>query len=1034
MMTLITGRSFSAAWMLSIFLAFCANSAPADESSEDFNLGVNLYRSQRYDTAAETFRSFLKANPEHPRAVITRLFLGLSLSETKQYLDSRRYFLEYLELAPDDANAVEARYRVGECSFHLRDFSAATEQLTEFLSLHAEHRLADWALLLLGDSQYALERYSAARLTLEKIVPGRPQSPVTGEAALSLGRVLEKLALPAEALTLYNTIAIDDKSPLRRTALTRVANLHYTQQDYPAASATWDEYFLASKNLPIPETASLGAGMSLYRCEEYGRARGLLEKVPAQSALAPQARYFSALCEISLNQPDAARKQFMLAMEAAGDMPIGADIAFQQAQLEQKQGDSAAAMQIFTDIADRWPTHRLTLESLFNAAEIQLLQEQPEAAERIWRRMTETDAEFAAQPRSQILLGRLQIKKKTPEDAVKTLSAVLQQIPTENTELTRVGHYQLVRAAYDARLHEQAVTSCRALLTSTNDDDLMPFLDALALATVSSLELKQYEPVDEFGTRFLQLGSDREQAPDIRAGRAVARTALGKTAVALTEFTELCQEHPDRNQVWSSVLTAAEMLLESKTPAEAEAFFQLATTHPEAADVQEAGLSGVAWTQYRSSRPQEAEVSFQKLLTAFPNSKDLVQNRFMLAKSIDDQQDDERSAAAWVSAWQAMAEGLKPVAADAEKQPPVAYVFDAGRTAARKMQQVGKLDEAAAVWTKLLATFPASTETPAMLDEWAWMHISAEQFDKSDEIYRRLVRDFPESVFSGEARLSLAESQLQAGELEQPLAEMQSLATATRFSEYVRERARFHVVEIFASTGRWNELKTESALFLEEWPSSEFAPRARLFLADSLLQSGEAVEATAAVEQLQAAIKEGTVPAEEWTHRAWVVQAEILLATANYAAIDAVEEEFRRLSPDSRFLFQILDVQGRRWKQQPRPDFEKSRDYLRRVTADPSAAGTETAARCQTLIADTFLLQKNFEDAVREYFKVYLSYPYDSLRAMALYQAAACEIRLKKNAAAVRDLEELIEKFPNEDVAKLAREQLSELNKASATE
>ena len=53
---------------------------------------------------------------------------------------------------------------------------------------------------------------------------------------------------------------------------------------------------------------------------------------------------------------------------------------------------------------------------------------------------------------------------------------------------------------------------------------------------------------------------------------------------------------------------------------------------------------------------------------------------------------------------------------------------------------------------------------------------------------------------------------------------------------------------------------------------------------------------------------------------------------------------------------------------------------------------------------------------------------------MALYQAAACEIRLKKNAAAVRDLEELIEKFPNEDVAKLAREQLSELNKASATE
>ncbi|MFM7833494.1 MAG: hypothetical protein ACKPJD_17010, partial [Planctomycetaceae bacterium] len=76
--------------------------------------------------------------------------------------------------------------------------------------------------------------------------------------------------------------------------------------------------------------------------------------------------------------------------------------------------------------------------------------------------------------------------------------------------------------------------------------------------------------------------------------------------------------------------------------------------------------------------------------------------------------------------------------------------------------------------------------------------------------------------------------------------------------------------------------------------------------------------------------------------------AEALLAQAKYEAIDPLETELKARSNDSRFLFQLLDVQGRRWKQQAPPNFEKAREYLRAAVLDPHGKGTLTAARCQT--------------------------------------------------------------------------------------
>ena len=126
-------------------------SAMADKADDDFNLGVGLYRSERFELAADTFDQFLKDFPEHPRANLARLYLALTLDSLEKYAPAREQFAAFLKADPESKNAAEARYRIGECSYYLRDYPVAIEQLTLYLEKHPGHSSTALANLLMGE-------------------------------------------------------------------------------------------------------------------------------------------------------------------------------------------------------------------------------------------------------------------------------------------------------------------------------------------------------------------------------------------------------------------------------------------------------------------------------------------------------------------------------------------------------------------------------------------------------------------------------------------------------------------------------------------------------------------------------------------------------------------------------------------------------------------------------------------------------------------------------------------------------------------
>ncbi|MFO0179079.1 MAG: tetratricopeptide repeat protein, partial [Planctomyces sp.] len=329
----------------------------ADQADDDFNLGVGLYRTQRYETAAGAFDQFLKKYPEHPRANFARLYLGLSLNSIERYSEARPRFAEFLKTETAGPNVAEARYRLGECSFYLRDYEAATKQLAEFLDKHPDHKLSDWAVLLLGDARIATGQHRSAADILRRIAPEKTGSPVFADALFSLGKALEGTGDLNAAIQSFRAAAELPNQQIAQRALTKVASIEYGRGNFQQALEAWQK-LQSSGNTALLPAARLGAGMALYRLSQFPQAIEQLQAVPETAPAAAQARLFTGMSQLQLKQPDQARTSLDLALQLAADTPLAVEVTFQKARLEQELAmpavdDSPSSQLLLEQAADQ---------------------------------------------------------------------------------------------------------------------------------------------------------------------------------------------------------------------------------------------------------------------------------------------------------------------------------------------------------------------------------------------------------------------------------------------------------------------------------------------------------------------------------------------------------------------------------------------------------------------------------------------------------------------------------------------------------
>ena len=541
------------------------------------------------------------------------------------------------------------------------------------------------------------------------------------------------------------------------------------------------------------------------------------------------------------------------------------------------------------------------------------------------------------------------------------------------------------------------------------------FIDALVMFASSALVEKKYPEAIAAAADDIRLAPKGEQLDQAYATKTLAEANLKQLDIAKQSLAQWKAALPTSPLIVPTSLQLAEVAYSQKQfDASLEWYATVVTAGPQSPHFV-AALSGQSWSQFEKKQYKPAAEGFGKLVKESPQHALAAEAAFKWGESL--QLDNQLDAAA-----KAFGEAF-------ESYSPGRYGYLAGLEAARTLRGMKKVAEADAAYEKLLVKFPKPENLDKLLDEWALLNYTEGLYQKSDKIFQRLIAEMPNSDLVDNARFSLAESELvssanpdgsvNVAKVESAKAALQKLEQDPKSDAEVQDLSLWRLMNIAEQQKQWDELAKIATAHRTRLPAGEHKLDAAFYLALSHLQRQQPEPALELLKPLAAAKADPLMKEKDWFPRVFILLAETQWQKKSYAEVIATVAEFRAWDAENQFLYQADEVLGRAYKSQAK--FDEARAIFKRVTSAPNAEHTETAAKAQLMIAETYVNQQNYKAALENYLKVDILYAFPEWQAPALFQAAACDEALGDWPQVVRDYESLIAKFPKSDWAEKAK-------------
>lgn len=1002
-----------------------ASPVRADEAEDNYKLAVGLYKKQRWDLAAENFRKFIQENPRHERAPMARLYAGLALVNLKEFQAGRELLREYAKSAPDSPNLAHALYRIAECSYLLDDLKSAEPELSGFVARFPDDRLLEYALPYLGDVQLRLDRPNDAVKSFKRSLEQFPKGSMAENSRFALARSYEAQKQYPEAIKLYELLAADPTQRRAAEAQLNLAARHFEDGDYPAAAAAYARVVEKFPESPFVPAAHLNLGYALYQQADFKKAVAEFAEAAKDPKNAVDAAYWTGLSLKALGNFAAGAVVLQKAYDENPTHPLAANLLYQSADCAQRKGDFETAKQRFADVAQKFPNSDLADDALHFAGVAALDAGDKAAAESLLNQFAKNHPGSGLRWHQEILRGRLDLLNDDPTRAIPHFQKALDQSESPTTK--GWARYYLGYALHQTGKDGEALAATEPLAAQVDTPEKGGQLAGVHLlrATIQLAQAKAAAPEQsgplfqaaiDSATRYLATKSPGDKGDRGLSLRALAAAQAGQRDIAQKDLTELQKEHPQSPELERTLHELAEAAYaERDWDWAAECFRQLAErgkTSPYHAQA----LAGLGWTQFRRQRFAEAAESFGQVATEHADDKTAPEAAFMQGKALQAADHTSQAIAAYEAVFR--------------KYPNLKFGYLAGLQRARLLGEGGQTAETDAAYAELLKAYPKPDDLDRVLDEWAMLHYSAQNFAKADEIFRRLIMEAPQSELADNARLSLAESALLSGKVEEAQREFAELEKSPQADPGVQQSALFQLINIDVERKDWKDLRARCEQLISRFPDSKHAWYAEYELGEADLNLLNLPEARERLTKVLSQKKNGDVASTPWFPQTWILLAETLFRLKDYRALDATVADFREWDPKSNLLYVADEILGRGLKAQAM--FPEARAVLERVINDPSGRRTETAAKSQLLIAETYLLEKNFKTAEEEYLKVEILYMFPEWQAPALFQAATCQEAMNRPAEAVKSYESLIKQYPTSPYAAQAKEKLLVIRKKAA--
>lgn len=1007
----------------------------AEQGQDAYNLAIGFYKQKRWSLAAQTFHKFLKDQPKHVKIPYGRLYLGLTLVNLQRYDEARDVLRKFVEDYPNNRNLRHAIYRVAECSYLLDDLKAARSEFQDFLKRAPKDPLVEWALPYLADAQLRLNDAKAAVDNFNKSLKKFPQGEMAEDSRFGLARAYEALHKESKAIELYRQLAANPNGARAPQAQLKLATQLFDTGDFAQAATAYLKIPQQFPKSSLTSLARLNAGYSYYQLGNYRDAIAQFNLSKTDKRHVATASYWQGLSYKAIDDFIRATAVLEETFQANQNNPLGEYILYHWADSEFRRGRFVVSQKLFLDVINRWPQSELAAHSLCfaveaalgHASQLDVAKRSAQFAvaegmiQRFLRDYTGSDTDSDLLVHHELLHGRLldsqgslldsQGDKKGAKSNFEAAISHFRKVVDAGESMRRTSQARILLTKTQQKLqdHSDAIKSIQPLVEQvTKSGERSEFTEALVLYGNSLLLEKNYQVACEAVTEYLKMRPNGEMADRAITTRALAKAHQGHKKAALADWKLLIKQHADSTLVPRMTHQLAEIAYDAKDwDWSLQLFASLAEMTVNTSD-HAVALSGLAWSQYENKQYKQAAETFSQIVDTHSMHDLAAESAYKVGDALQETGHLQQAAEQYAKALKTFNKSR--------------YGYLAGLQSARILGRLQQFTQADAAYEELLKHFPSPNNLDRLLDEWALLHYETKNYKRADEIFRRLIQDVPDSDLADEARYNLAESDLVAGKSKVAKQAFYDLQSSPKSDGTVQQDSLYRLIGIAVEEQNWTEVQKYRQQLGTRFPNNRYRWEVDFYTAKAQLHLNQLKQAKQRLVELKNQKNNSTINRTDWFPYVWILLGETCCRLKEYNSVATTVNEFKTLNSKSPIEYRVDEILGRSYKNQRK--FEEARSAFKKVIVSKHGRWTETAAKSQLLIAETFFLQKDYKLALQEYFKVYTLYDFSEWKAAALFQVAICDELLNQWDKAVQSYEILLKEFPESEFATKAQPRL----------
>ena len=962
--------------------------AGADDAGDQYAVAAGHYARGQWKFAAEEFRTYLDRYPNHDKRAQATFFLAESLMQTGGFEASGRLFRECLATSADSKLARPALFRAGEAAYLAGDLAAAEVELSKFAGKYPDDKLNAYVLTYLGNIAHTNDDLAVAEKQFRQGLARFATSPLQDDYRFGLAGVLQKQGKHEEAERLYLAVAAKTASNLADDSQFHLGALQYADGRHAEAIESFDAFEHRFNGSPWLATARLGRGWALVKLERPDEAKAFFRLAASDPKVGTEARCWLGLTEKSQEDWSSAAQTLMEAAEADPKSKLVSALRFHAGDaLLRDENPEAADRQFVKALAAAGDLDEWVDDAMRGRVQAATRLEDYETLDRVSAEFLRRFGDSTLADDMKRILARSLVERKKFAEAKPLLEALTTDGP--GRESSADDRY-LLSLAYQGLDRRQDALRTLSLVLDAADGQLKA--DAQRAKASLLVTMKRFEEAVEPLEAFRGTNPSGPEAVEAGAQLAVCYARSGRLDDAKQLHKELIAEHAEQEVVAQAVEQLAEAAYEAGDFSWSGRLFYWLSTEGRPHERELKGLSGLGWSQFKNGKLDEAQQTFNRLLEKDPD-EELVAETALVCGQILEKLDRADPALAMFDRV-------------VEQHPTSEQFSEALWAASRLRDELDQDREAASGFEKLIKECPDFPDVDAVLYHWAWALHDLGQSKEAADLFDRLHREHIESGYWADTTFRLAQTAFKDADYRRAR-ELVDAVLAKKSNTPIRENLLYLSGQIAAADQNWDEARRAFEALTADHPKSALRWMAEYGIAESLFRQGD--YATAA-QRLRSLHKETGGDEQPWLAIVHLRLAQSLAHQKKWDEAFEIASKIEERFPGFLQQHEVDYVVGRCLAN--RADFEAAREAYAKAINSPAGANTETAAKAQLMVAESYYHQKSYEAALRDYLRLEILYAYPELQAAALLQAGKCHEQLGEWRQAVELYQRLLKDYP----------------------